>query len=73
MRVIVHYYLHSVFSCEKKIMALKLCIFFAILGISYGINNGLGRTPQMGELQIQMISDTRYDMIFSEKLSAKSA
>ena len=48
------------FCFEKKIMTLRICIFFVILGISYGINNGLGRIPQMGELQSEMIFDTRY-------------
>lgn len=42
---------------NKEMMTLRICIFLIILGISYGINNGLGRTPQMGEFDSEMIFD----------------
>jgi hypothetical protein len=32
----------------KKIMTFKVFLLFVFVGVSHGINNGLGRTPQMG-------------------------
>jgi hypothetical protein len=32
-------------------MTLKITLLLIFVGLSYGINNGLGRTPQMGKLK----------------------
>lgn len=35
---------------KKKMMTLGLSLLFVFVELSYGLNNGLGRTPQMGKL-----------------------
>jgi len=32
-------------------MTLGLSFLLVFIGVSYGLNNGLGRTPQMGKLK----------------------
>jgi hypothetical protein len=43
---------HFAFTSEKKeMMTLRLSFLLVFIGVSYGLNNGLGRTPQMGKLK----------------------
>jgi hypothetical protein len=32
-------------------LALKISLLLVFVGLSYGLNNGLGKTPQMGKLK----------------------
>ncbi len=32
-------------------MTLTISLLFVFVGLSYGLNNGLGRTPQMGKVK----------------------
>jgi hypothetical protein len=32
-------------------LTLKISLLLVFVGLSYGLNNGLGKTPQMGKLK----------------------
>jgi hypothetical protein len=36
---------------KKKMITLRLSLLLVFVGLSYGLDNGLGRTPQMGKLK----------------------
>jgi len=39
-------------------MNKRIILLLVFVGFSYGLNNGLGRTPQMGKLEKNKISTT---------------
>jgi hypothetical protein len=40
-------------------MTLTLSLLLVVVGVSYGLNNGLGRTPQMGKLNNKIFYQTQ--------------
>jgi hypothetical protein len=50
-RRIIEFLFHFIFDSETEMMALTISFLLVFVGLSYGLNNGLGRTPQMGKLK----------------------
>ncbi len=41
-------------------MTLTLSLLLVVVGVSYGLNNGLGRTPQMGKFEKKIFGQRHY-------------